>query len=96
MSGVHRNTDSRACGATTGVTGQSSVYVNNKKVSVNGDPNSHGSGSLNASCNKVYAEGIEVVVEGNSASPDALCPIPGGSHCSPSATGASTDTYIGG
>lgn len=95
MSGVHRNTDSRACGATTGVTGQSTVYVNNKKVSVNGDPNSHGGGSLNASCNNVYAEGIEVVVEGNSASADALCPIPGGSHCSPSATGASTDTGIG-
>jgi len=95
MSGVHRNLDSRACGATTSVTGQSTVYVNDKKVSVDGDPNSHGGGSLNASCNKVFAENIEVVVEGNGASPDDKCPIPGGSHCSPSATGASTDTGIG-
>jgi uncharacterized Zn-binding protein involved in type VI secretion len=39
---VHRNGDSRACGASTTVTGQSTVYVNNKLVAVQNDPNSHG------------------------------------------------------
>jgi len=37
MAGVHRNTDSRACGASTNVTGQNTVYVNNKLVVIVGN-----------------------------------------------------------
>ena len=43
MPGVHRNSDSRACGAVT----QSSsvrVRVNGRDIAVQGDNNSHGGG----------------------------------------------------
>lgn len=41
MPGVHRNGDTRFCGASTVVEGQSSVYVNGRLASVDGDPNTH-------------------------------------------------------
>lgn len=95
MPEVHRNGDSRACGATTVVSGQSSVYVNDKLVAVETDPNSHGAGGLNASINPgtVFIEGKEMVVNGSSAAADSLCPTLGGSHCAPSATSGSSDTF---
>jgi hypothetical protein len=96
MPGVHRNGDSRACGAGTIVSGQGSVYVNNKLASVNKDQNSHGGGGLKANNPGVYINGELVVIQSNSADPDALCPLPGGAHCAPSATGASGDVFIGG
>ena len=58
---VHRNTDSRTCGATTLVSGQSTVFANNLLVSVNADPNSHSAGALVAGSNHVYAENTLVV-----------------------------------
>ena len=96
MSAVHRNLDGRACGASTNVAGQGTVYVNNKLCSVNGDPNSHGGGELKASNPNVYVNNKLVVIKGNSASPDGKCPLPGGSHCNPKATGASSNVYVGG
>jgi hypothetical protein len=95
MAGVHRNKDSRACGATTKVSGQSNVYADNLLVSVNGDPNSHGGGALSASCNQVYVNNIMVVDNGDSASADALCDPVGGAHCVPSASSASGDVIVG-
>jgi len=95
MAAVHRNTDSRACGATTVVSGQGNVYANNLLVSVDGDPNSHGGGSLSASCNEVYVNNIMVVDLGDSAAPDALCPPLGGAHCAPNASSASGDVFVG-
>ena len=47
-------------------------------------------------CERIYRYNILVVVNGNGASPDALCPIPGGPHCGPSATSGSPNVYIGG
>lgn len=41
MPGAHRDGDSRFCGATTIVTGQSSVFVNNKLWAVEGDRDTH-------------------------------------------------------
>ncbi len=96
MAAVHRNTDGRACGASTNVAGQGNVYVNNKLCSVDGDPNSHGGGNLNAANPNVYVNNKLVVVKGNSASPDSLCPLHGGSHCNPKATGASSNVFVGG
>lgn len=96
MSGVHRNNDQRACGAATRVAGQGTVYVNGELASVDNDPNSHGGGGLIAKCNNVWINNKLVVIQANSAKPDAKCPLPGGSHCNPSATGASGDVYIGG
>jgi len=45
---AHRNGDSRACGASTIVVGQSTVYVNGALWAVDNDPNSHGAGNLDA------------------------------------------------
>ncbi len=89
MPGVHRNGDNRACGATTVVSGQSTVYVEGQLFSVQGDPNTHGSGALIASGSTVKVNGIPIIVLGDSASPDSLCIPLGGSHCAPSATSAS-------
>jgi uncharacterized Zn-binding protein involved in type VI secretion len=93
--GVHRNGDLRACGATTVVTGQSFVYANDKLISVNGDPNTHGSGGLSASTNNVFINGIAMVNDGDGAAADGLCPTVGGAHCAPSATTASTNLFVG-
>jgi hypothetical protein len=71
------------------------VFVNNQPISVSGDPNTHGGGNLNASNNKVKVGGILVVLNGNGAEPDSLCPLPGGAHCGPSATSGSPDVEIG-
>lgn len=93
---VHRDTDSRACGAATISTQAKNVFVNNLLWSINGDPNSDGGGSLIAATNQVYIGGTMVVNVGDSSSPDSLCPIPGGPHCAPSATTGSSNVYVGG
>lgn len=82
MPGAHRFNDSRQCGATTIVAGQSTVYVNGKLWSVVGDPNSHGAGNLilggASSPATVKINGIPVIVHPTTpAGPDlALHPIP--------------------
>ena len=92
---VHRNGDSRNCGASTNVQGQGTVYVNGKLASVLGDPNSHGGGALKASTNDgtVFVNSILLNLLDSSASPDALCPIPGGPHCNPKASQASENVF---
>ena len=95
MTAIHRNDDSRACGASTVVAGNSTVFANNKLVSVNGDPNSHGGGSLGASTNQIFVQNKMVVEVGDSAAPDALCPPLGGAHCGPSSTSGSPDVFVG-
>ena len=94
MAEVHRNGDSRSCGAST-VSGQGkNVFANGKLVSINGDPNSHGGGALSASVNQVFVGGTMIVDKGDSASADSLCPS-GPSHCSPNATGGSPNVIVG-
>ena len=85
MPAVHRNTDARSCGASTIVSGQSTVFSNSLLVAVFGDNNSHGGGSLLASVNPgtVFAENIEIVVVGSSANSDNLA------HNNPAATSGS-------
>lgn len=95
MAEIHRNGDSRACGATTTVAGQGDVYANGELVSVSADPNTHGGGALAASCNEVYVNGIMVVDNGDAAAADALCVPVGGAHCAPSATQGSPDVFVG-
>ena len=95
MAAIHRNGDDRACGATTVVEGQSTVYINGKLASVNGDPNSHGGGALIADCNNLYINGILCVDLGDAASPDDLCLPIGGAHCAPSATSGSSNVFVG-
>ena len=91
---VHRHSDSRACGATTVVSGQSNVYANSLLISVNGDPNSHGGGALSAGSRRVYINSIAVVNNTpDGAAADALCPI--APHCAPVTAGGSPDVYVG-
>lgn len=89
MPAAHRQDDSRACGATTIVSGQATVFVNNKLWAVAGDPNTHGSGALIASGSTVRINNKLVIINGDSASPDDLCVPLGGAHCAPSATSGS-------
>lgn len=96
MPGIHRDTDARACGASTLVTGQGNVYSNNLLVSVNGDPNSHGGGNLSAGSNKVFVNNKAVVNNTpDGASADALCPPLGGAHCAPSTAQGSPNVLVG-
>ena len=93
---VHRHSDSRACGATTVVSGQSNVYANNLLISVNGDLNSHGSGALAAGSRRVYINSIAVVNNTpDGAAADDLCIPVGGAHCAPVTAGGSPDVYVG-
>ena len=93
MTAIHRETDSRVCGASTNVAGNSTVFANGLLVSVDGDPNSHGGGSLNASTNQVFVQGKMVVEVGDAASPDSLCPIP--PHCGPDSSSGSPNVFVG-
>lgn len=65
MPAAHRHGDSRACGATTVVSGQSTVFVNDKLWAVLDDPNTHGNGGLiNTTGSTVFIEGKPVIVNG--------------------------------
>lgn len=94
---IHRQDDARSCGATTVVTGQSTVFANGKKVAVNGDENTHGNGDLIAVCDQVFIGGKKVVNVGDSATADNLCGVIGqpASHCTPSATTGSSNVFVG-
>jgi len=94
---IHRQGDSRTCGAST-ITTQTTVRANGRFISVNNDPNSHGGGNLRATetVGKVRIGGIAVILSGDPSGPDALCPIPGGPHCAPAAASASPNVRAGG
>lgn len=97
MPASHRHGDLRACGATTVVTGQSTVFVNNRLWAVDGDPNSHGGGALIPGlAPTVFIEGKQCIVLGDQAAPDALCIPIGGLHCAPSAVSGSDDCFAHG
>jgi hypothetical protein len=63
--------------------------------SINGDPNNEGGGELIAATNQVYIGSTLVCNNNDDAAPDALCPIPGGPHCAPAASGGSGNVYVG-
>lgn len=64
---------------------------------VAGDQNSHGDGALIASQTAVKINGKSVIVhQPDSASPDDLCPLVGGDHCTPKTASGSPKTYLGG
>jgi len=91
---VHRQFDSRDCGAGT-ITQCSNVRVNGRFISIDGDTNSHGAGSLIATdtVGKVRANAIPVILQSDPAKPDKLCP--GDSHCNPKARQASPNVRAG-
>jgi hypothetical protein len=91
---VHRQDDSRSCGATTVVSGQNFVFVDGKLWAVEGDPDSHGGGGLHpGNIAAIYINGIRVIGNGDSADPDSLCEPLGGAHCSPNASSGDPNVF---
>ena len=92
MPAIHRNGDSRSCGAKTLAVGQGTVFVNNQLASTLNDPDSHGGGNLLASNSKgsVFIAGKPIGLDGSAAMPEALCNN-GNGHCRPKAAGGSPD-----
>jgi uncharacterized Zn-binding protein involved in type VI secretion len=71
MPKAHLHGDPRTCGATTIVTGQTTVYVDGKLWAVEGDLNTHGGGALIATGDPVQINGKKVIVHTpDNASPD--------------------------
>jgi hypothetical protein len=72
MPNVHRNNDTRECGALTIVDNQNTVYVNDRLVSIKGNPNTHGAGELEGSnsAETVFVNGIKIIVIGSIALAD--------------------------
>lgn len=62
MPGAHRQGDSRQCGATTIVGGQTTVFANDKLWAVDGDSCTHGGGNLIHTGTTVYNEDKLVIV----------------------------------
>lgn len=69
MPNVHRNNDSRSCGAKTIGTG-SQVFVNNQPVAIDGDINTHGGGRLKATTSNVRVNGKNIAVRGDNSGRD--------------------------
>jgi uncharacterized Zn-binding protein involved in type VI secretion len=86
MAAIHRQDDSRSCGATTIVSGQSTVKAGGKLISVDGDENTDGGGALITSHGSIRINGKGIIVVGDNAVEDSLCPIAGGNHCAPNAS----------
>lgn len=71
MPEAHRHGDQRACGATTRVVGQTSVFVNGKLWAVKDDINTHLAGELIPTAgDTVFIEDKPVIVKGDLAKID--------------------------
>ncbi len=90
MPAIHRNGDPRACGATTIVSGQSTVFANQKLVAINGNLSSHGAAALNAGSKNVFIAGVAVV--NNTADTASACGIP---HTNTQTAGGSPNVNVG-
>ena len=90
MPAIHRNGDPRACGATTIVSGQSTVFANEKLVAINGNLSTHGGATLNAGSKNVFIAGVAVVK--NTADTASPCSVP---HSNTQTAGGSPDVNVG-
>jgi len=95
MAYSHRNGDVRSCGATTIVSGQNFVTVDGQLWAVDGDQDTDGAGQLITSNSWLSISGKGIIVNGDAAQPDDLCPTVGGAHCEPSAVGYDAAISIG-
>ena len=97
MPGAHRENDRRSDStqSRSTVTGQTTVFVNNKLWAVEGDQESDGMGHLiSKSPGTIFVNNKKIIVEQlDDASPDSLCPIRGGEHCHPHPNEGSTDVF---
>lgn len=99
MPRAHRDGDTRYCTAVTIVTNQSTVFVNNKLWSVEGDGCSHGGGPLKAKFppKNIQVENILVIVSpsGDTASaPDRAGHPPAGGGGGDDPANASPDVWV--
>ncbi len=88
MPKAHREGDVRVCGATTIAAGQSHVTIEGQLWAVDGDPNTDGGGGLITTHPWLTINGKGVIVVGDHAASDSVCPIP--PHCDPFAVGFSS------
>lgn len=94
MPQVHRNNDSRNCGAVTRVQNVTRTFVNSQLVAVDNSHNSHGQGGLLPSGSTVYVENKLIIVhEPDNSRPDNLCPVIGGPHCNPRTAQGSPNVF---
>lgn len=99
MPGCHRNGDSRYCGAATIVSGQSTVFVNNRLWAVNGDPDTHDGAPLEAvyPSKNVYIQNILVIcAPGDHAGAEPIPPFHGPPATWPAGHSDNTYVYSGG
>jgi len=95
MQSVHRNNDSRSCGAKTTASSYK-VFVNNEPVSIDGDPNTHGAGKLKGSQSNVKVNNKVIIVVGDNSSRDNHKDGLGRfDHPNPKASGGSPDVFAG-
>ena len=96
MASVHRHGDARTCGATTIVSTNSTVFCNDKLISVHGNVNTHGAGALTAGSSHMYCHSTLVVNNTpDGAVADSLCPSAGGAHCAPVTAAGSPNVFVG-
>lgn len=86
MADSHRNDDERSCGGKTIVSGQDFVKINGELWAVENDEDDHGDGQLISGNSWLTINGKGVIVVGDDAQEDDLCPIEGGDHCAPKAS----------
>lgn len=67
------------------MTGQDFVTINGKLWAVDRDPNSHGDGKLITTNGWLTIDGKGIIVVGDHADPDDLCPV-APIHCDPYAS----------
>jgi hypothetical protein len=95
MPAVHRDQDSRSCGAKTNVTNQSSVYVNNILAAVVGDQDTHDGNKgtfIGGLSNNVYVENKLIIVVGDDAQTDRVGST---THNNTNAADGSSDVFCG-
>ena len=95
MPAVHRDQDSRSCGALTNVTNQSSVYVNGLLAAVVGDQDTHSGNKgtfIGGLSNNVYVQNKLIIVVGDSASTDTVGST---THTNTNASTGSSSVFCG-
>lgn len=70
MALLHRNNDLRECGATTIVTGQSTVFAGGELVAVVGDQCSHDDGAFLDNVRTIFINSLRVIGVGDDAEDD--------------------------
>jgi len=63
-------------------------------ISVENDTDSAGGGNIQATQHTVFVNNKAVIIIGDSASPDSLCPTQNGTHCNPKSKVGSSSVFV--